>query len=67
MTEDFDGGERRRQAEEVKTTQRTPFILASIQEIENPFLPPQKSHISEIAVRKDMKFLHKLTDDGGVG
>lgn len=51
----------------LKTHKGTPFILVLTQETESSFLPPQKSHVSEIAVGKEVKFLHKLADDGDVG
>lgn len=31
------------------------------------FFLPEKSHISEIAAEKEVKFFHKLTVDGDVG
>ena len=53
--------------EEDKTTQRAHFILAASLKTESPFLPPKKSHVSEIAVEREVKFLHKLADNGDVG
>lgn len=48
-------------------TQKTHFKFAPTLGTESPSLPPRKSHISEIAVEKEVKFLHKLTDNGDVG
>ena len=56
-----------RYSEKDKTTQRAHFIPALILKLESPSLPPGKSHISEIAAEREVKFLHKLTDDGDVG
>lgn len=51
----------------VKAHKGAPFLPALTKETGSPFLPPQKSHVSEIAVGKEVKFLHKLTADGDAG
>lgn len=51
----------------IKTTRRAHFLLAPALKTESPLPPPGKSHISEIAVEREVKLLHKLTDHGDVG